>query len=248
MVDSSLGGRGLSSRLVGSVGAELDHLLGAGAGHGADELAGEEDLEHGWVQPHGDDLAGQVPAGGELLVADADQAAGRHPAGDLGRADGERLAGLDSWDRGCRGRRWLEAPGRDSHGDGLVGALGVVVGNPGVQQLLGLGQGVEAAAGEQLGSQGLVEAFDLAGGGRAADAGEPVGDALFAADGVEQDLGWVGAEAAGEDLAVVGEDFLGGAVVGQAAVKLRQTLRALARSMSPAATQNREWSSMPVPP
>jgi hypothetical protein len=93
-----------------------------------------------------------------------------------------------------------------------------------------------------------VEAFDLAGGGRAADAGEPVGDALFAADAVEQDLGWVGAEAAGEDLAVVGEDFLGGAVVGQAAVKLRQTLRALARSMSPAATQNREWSSMPVPP
>jgi hypothetical protein len=30
---------------------------------GADELAGEEDLEHGGVEPHGDDLAGQVPAG-----------------------------------------------------------------------------------------------------------------------------------------------------------------------------------------
>jgi hypothetical protein len=45
------------------VGAELDHLLGAVAWHGADELAGEEDLEHGGVEPHGDDLAGQVPAG-----------------------------------------------------------------------------------------------------------------------------------------------------------------------------------------
>ena len=45
------------------MGAELDHLLGAGAWHGADELAGEEDLEHAGVQPDGDDLAGEVPAG-----------------------------------------------------------------------------------------------------------------------------------------------------------------------------------------
>ena len=63
MVDMSLGGCRASSRLVGSVGAELDHLLGAVAWHGADELAGEEDLEHGGVQPDGDDLAGEVPAG-----------------------------------------------------------------------------------------------------------------------------------------------------------------------------------------
>jgi len=45
------------------VGSELDQLLGAGAGHGADELAGEEDLEHGRVQLDGDDLAGEVSAG-----------------------------------------------------------------------------------------------------------------------------------------------------------------------------------------
>jgi hypothetical protein len=105
--------------------------------------------------------------------------------------------------------------GWDLHGDGLVGAVEVVVGDPGVQQLLGLGQGVEAVAGQQLGSEGLVEAFDLAGGGRAADPGEQVGDPLFAADTVEQHLGRVGAESAGEHLAVVGEDFLGGAVAGQ---------------------------------
>ena len=59
----------------------------------------------------------------------------------------------------------------DLHGDDLVGTLGVVVGHPGVQDLLGMGEGVEAVAGEQLGPQGLVEAFDLAGGGRATDLG-----------------------------------------------------------------------------
>jgi hypothetical protein len=54
------------------VGPELDHLLGAAARHGADELAGEEDLQHGWMEAHGDDLAGEVPAGGDLLVAHPD--------------------------------------------------------------------------------------------------------------------------------------------------------------------------------
>ena len=78
---------------MGSVGAELDYLLGAAAWHGADELAGEEDLEHGWVEPHGDDLAGQVPAGWDLLAADPDEAAGRHSAGGLGGADRDGLAG-----------------------------------------------------------------------------------------------------------------------------------------------------------
>jgi hypothetical protein len=41
----------------------LDHLLGAGAGYGADQLVGEQDLQHGGVEPDGDDLAGEVPAG-----------------------------------------------------------------------------------------------------------------------------------------------------------------------------------------
>jgi hypothetical protein len=63
MVDTSLAGLGLSFRPVGPVGAELDHLLGAAARDGADELAGEEHLEHGGVEPDGDDLAGEVPAG-----------------------------------------------------------------------------------------------------------------------------------------------------------------------------------------
>jgi hypothetical protein len=84
--------------------------------------------------------------------------------------------------------------GRDGHGDPLVGTLGVVVVNPGVHRLLGQGQRWEAPPGQQLSSEGLVEAFDLAGGGRAADPGAPVGDAAFAADAIEQDFAGVGAE------------------------------------------------------
>jgi hypothetical protein len=45
------------------VGAELDDLLGAASGDGAEELAGEEDLQQGGVEPDGDDLAGEVSAG-----------------------------------------------------------------------------------------------------------------------------------------------------------------------------------------
>jgi hypothetical protein len=170
MVDISLAGGWWSSRPVGPVGAELDHLLGAAARDGADELAREEYLQHGGMQPDGDDLAGEVPAGGDLLVADPDQAAGRHPPGDLGGAHRERLVGLQRRDRGrdCRGRGWLEPLGRDGHGDGLVGTLGVVVLHPGIHRLLGNGQRWEAPAGQQLGPEGLVEPFDLAGGGRAA--------------------------------------------------------------------------------
>ena len=62
MVDTSLAVRTLFW-LVGSVGSELDDLLGAAAWHGADELAGEEDLQDAGLQPHGDDLAGEVPTG-----------------------------------------------------------------------------------------------------------------------------------------------------------------------------------------
>jgi hypothetical protein len=57
---------------------------------------------------------------------------------------------------------------------------------------LGLLEGFEPAAGQQLSSEGLVEAFDLAGRGRTADAGEQVGDAPLAADAVEQHFARVG--------------------------------------------------------
>ena len=59
--------------------------------------------------------------------------------------------------------------GWDPHGDGLMGAAEVVVGHPGIPDLWGVVEGVEPAAAQQFGPEGLVEAFDLAGGGRAAD-------------------------------------------------------------------------------
>jgi hypothetical protein len=42
------------------VGSELDHLLGAAPWHGADELAGEEHLQHGWVARSRPPLLDQV--------------------------------------------------------------------------------------------------------------------------------------------------------------------------------------------
>jgi hypothetical protein len=60
-----------------------------------------------------------------------------------------------------------------------------------------------------------VEAFDLAGGGRAPGRGEAVGDAVLAADAVEQHLPRMGGEAAGEHLAIVSEQLLGHAMAGQ---------------------------------
>ena len=52
------------------------------------------------------------------------------------------------------------------HADALVGPVGVVVGDPGVEFGLGAGEVVEHAPGEELDAQGAVEPFDLAGRGR----------------------------------------------------------------------------------
>jgi hypothetical protein len=41
----------------------LDDLLGAAARDSADQLASEDDLQDGGVEPDSDDLAGQVAAG-----------------------------------------------------------------------------------------------------------------------------------------------------------------------------------------
>jgi hypothetical protein len=41
----------------------LDDLFGAAPRDRADELAGEQHLQHGRVEPDGDDLAGEVPVG-----------------------------------------------------------------------------------------------------------------------------------------------------------------------------------------
>jgi hypothetical protein len=90
-----------------------------------------------------------------------------------------------------------------------------VAGDEGVDRGLGGEQGLEGrVVAQQLAAQRLVEALDLAGGGRAGGLGEAVGDAVVAADPVEQDLA-AAAEAVGELLAVVGEDLVGDAVAAQ---------------------------------
>jgi hypothetical protein len=127
-----------------------------------------------------------------------------------------------------------------------MGAAEVVVGHPGIQDLLGVVERVEAAAGQQLGSQGLVEPLDLAGGGGGTDPGEQVGDPLLAADAVEQHLAGVGPRRPVKTLPLSVKSSSGLPWRSKAAQNTRQTALALARSTSPAATQNREWSSMPV--
>jgi hypothetical protein len=67
---------------------------------------------------------------------------------------------------------------------------------------------------EQLATQRLVKALDLPRRRGAGRLGQPLGDGVVAADPVEQHLS-AAAEAGGELLAVVGEDFCGDAVAVQ---------------------------------
>jgi hypothetical protein len=184
--------------LVGLVGSELDHLFGAAPRDGADELAGVEDLQQAGVEPDGDDLAGEVSAGWDLLVAHP-----MRPLVDTLRviSVGLRMTGWEGWmvGEGTAASGWKRLAGTTMAMAWWGG--GGCRRPPRLQDLLGVVERVEAAAG-QLGWQGLVEPFDLAGGGGGTDPGEPVGDAVLAADAVEQDLGRVGAEAPGEDVAV----------------------------------------------
>ena len=93
-----------------------------------------------------------------------------------------------------------------------MGPLCVVLFDPGIELGLGLLERGEGAPGEELALQRPVEPLDLAGGRRAPGGREQVAHVVLAADAVEEHEAGSGAEAAGEHLAVVGEDLLGGAV------------------------------------
>jgi hypothetical protein len=207
LADMSRGRRPWSvapSWLAHLLGAQMADFQGVVAGDGPDQLAVVEDLQQGWFDPGDHGLTGQVPANRQPLVGDPDAAVAANDPGHHGGA-GRRWLWVGG-PRGRRGRRWwsgtvgTEPLGWSGHAKRLVWAKGVVAGDPVVQHLLSFGQALEALAGEQLGPKRLVEAFDLAGGGRAADPGTQVGDALLAADAVEQHLGRVRAEPAGEHL------------------------------------------------
>src|SRR6266702_2858276 len=93
-----------------------------------------------------------------------------------------------------------------------MGAGGVVLLAPGIQGGLEFLDRLKRAMHiQQFSLEGLVEAFDLPGGGRGVDLGEPVSDPVLPADPVKQHLhrhaGLV--EPAGEHLAVVGQHLLG---------------------------------------
>ena len=81
-------------------------------------------------------------------------------------------------------------------------ALVVVVMDPRIELCLGIVDRCKRPARKELTAQRLVEAFDLAGRGRRARRGEQVGDAVVAADAVEQDLSGSFSEAIREYLAV----------------------------------------------
>jgi hypothetical protein len=93
----------------------------------------------------------------------------------------------------------------------------VVVADPVVDDLLSDLQARERwQGGQQLSPQRLVEPLHLAGRGRAAHAGEAVGDGVLAADPIEQHLsGARPAEAAGELAAIVGQDLGRHPIAGQ---------------------------------
>ena len=101
----------------------------------------------------------------EELVVHGDVPVGAHsaqyplPPVVLGGVDRERGA-IDG------DRRQGEALGGGRHLERLVRAHGVVVGHPGVELGLDLGDRAEGPVGEELLAQALVEPFDLAGRGR----------------------------------------------------------------------------------
>ena len=94
-------------------------------------------------------------------------------------------------------------------------AVAVVFGHPGIHCGLGRQQVVEGfGIVEELTAQGFMEPLDFSGGGRTGGFGESVGDAVVAANPVEQHFGAF-AEAIGELFAIVREHFLGHPVTAQ---------------------------------
>ena len=76
----------------------------------------------------------------------------------------------------------------------MIGAGGVAVGGPRIESVLSHGEvGERPAVAEEFSAQPTVKPFDFAGCRRTARGGQQMFDAVFAADGVEEDLhrGWL---------------------------------------------------------
>ena len=97
---------------------------------------------------------------------------------------------------------------------------------------------------EQLAAQRAVEPLDLAGGSRMPGPGQPVDDAVVAADPVEQHLPAL-PETISKLLAIVGEHFAG-TPNWPTRRRTPGTPRPVGRATTWQITQYREWSSTPV--
>jgi hypothetical protein len=122
-----------------------------------------------WPDVDVDDLAAVVAAHGEYLPVDAHDPVGGHPATDPLAVAVDAVPGVGDLGGNAVGGRGAARPeplDRWEHPEGLVGTVGVVVGDEAVQGRLGLLEGDEDPGREELGPQRSVEPLDLAGGGR----------------------------------------------------------------------------------
>ena len=118
--------------------------------------------------------------------------------------------------------------------------LGAIAVDPGIELCLRARQIRKYSAGQELLAKRPVKELDLARGGRTPRGGEQMVDSVLPADPVEQHLGVLGAEAAGEDLAVVRQDLLGTPWRPIASAKCEHTARLVARTIRPVHTTNLE--------
>src|SRR6202171_3307807 len=173
-----------------------------GPNHGLEQLVANPELKQAVGHEYIAGAATEVFADADLLVTDAHESIASYPSADplLTVALGTRsqsvlrlvVAGVEAALRGGVGQR-------------LVRTLRVVVVDPFVQRLLCCLQVAEHLPGVALDSEGLVEALDLAGGGRRVRRREQVVDPVLATDAVEEDLDRRLGKAPGEELSVVGQ-------------------------------------------
>src|SRR5579859_5157557 len=154
---------------------------GCGPSDGPEEVVTDPELK----QPFGDqDVAGVaavVLAHADVLGVDTHDAVGRDSTGDpllsiaLRRSSELTRTVL----AGSKPALWSRV------GKRLVGTLRVVVAHPLIESLLGGLQVPKHLPGFELGTEGAVEALDLARGGRRARLGQDVVDPVLAADPVD---------------------------------------------------------------
>jgi hypothetical protein len=222
MVDTPLADMGRGRRpwsvapswLAHLLGVQMTDLQGVVAGDRPDQLALVEDLQQGWFHPGDHGLTGQVPANRQPLVGDPDAAIAADDPGHLGRADRRWL--WAGGPRSCQGRAAL-AMGLQPDAEPLRWVVmpsawcGRVVWSP-VTQTSSIGWAsarcwkrcpVNSSIRKVLWKRSILPVVVGFG------PGTQMGDALLAADAVEQHLGRVRTEPTGEHLAVVGEDLVG---------------------------------------